>query len=338
MSSERQLVTLEPILDVRPIADADAIEAVVVRGWLVVTKKGDFAVGDRCVYFEIDSALPLADPRFEFLGARGTKTLGDGTQVHVLKTARLRGTYSQGLVMPVMMFPELASASADSDLAAIIGVTKYEPVLPASMNGFAIGDFPTVLARKTDAERAQNLVDVWPILVAAGPWIATEKLDGTSVTVINDGGLIRVCGRNWELADGDNVYWEVVRAAAVDVHLQPGEVVQAEIYGEGVQGNPLKVRGRHLGVFAFNSARRAVALDAWPAWLAPLAVPVYPAMSLPATAEQAVAQVDTLASMVNPSRNAEGIVWVRANGAAMPELDGRNLFKVISNRYLLKHG
>src|SRR5690606_28028443 len=57
---ERQLVTREQITDIQPIEGADAIEVASVRGWKVVVRKGEFTVGDEVVYFEIDSALPLA--------------------------------------------------------------------------------------------------------------------------------------------------------------------------------------------------------------------------------------------------------------------------------------
>jgi RNA ligase (TIGR02306 family) len=338
MEDIRRLVTRETIADIRAIVDADAIEAVVVRGWTVVAKKGEFAVGDACVYIEIDAALPLADERFTFLEPRGAKTLGDGTKVHVLKTARMRGVYSQGLALPIASFPEVGTANPDDDLASLLGIEKYEPPVPASMEAEVVGAFPTSLARKTDAERAQNLGDVWPVLVAAGPWIATEKLDGTSVTVINDSGVVRVCGRNWELVDGPNLYWRIVRAAGVLEHLAPGEVLQAEIYGEGVQANPLKVRGTHLGVFGFFLGRESVPHAQWPDWVAALAVPRYDELTLAATIENAVAEIDGIASKVNPTRGAEGVVWARESGEPMNELDGRSSFKVISNKYLLKHG
>ena len=90
----RRLVTVETVRDVRPIPDADAIEAVTVRGWTVVTRNGEFASGDPCLYIEIDACLPLDDPRFAFLTPRGSKMLPDGRDVHRVKTAKLRGTYS----------------------------------------------------------------------------------------------------------------------------------------------------------------------------------------------------------------------------------------------------
>jgi hypothetical protein len=115
-------------------------------------------------------------------------------------------------------------------------------------------------------------------------------------------------------------------------------VLQAEIYGEGVQANPLKVRGTHLGVFGFFRDRTNVPPAQWPDWVKALAVPRYDELTLAATVEEAVASIDGIASKVNPMRGAEGVVWARESGEPMHELDGRSSFKVISNKYLLKHG
>ena len=95
MNEIRRLVTRERVSAVAAIPDADAIEAVAVRGWTVVAKKGEFTAGDECVYVEIDAALPLDDERFAFLAPRGTKTLGDGKRVHVLKTAVARRLFAR---------------------------------------------------------------------------------------------------------------------------------------------------------------------------------------------------------------------------------------------------
>lgn len=63
----RKLVTVRVVDAIEPIVGADAIECALVEGWTAVIKKDEFAVGDRCVFFEIDSFLPSADPRYEFL-------------------------------------------------------------------------------------------------------------------------------------------------------------------------------------------------------------------------------------------------------------------------------
>ena len=45
--SERKLATVERIVAIGPIPDADAIEVATVRGWKVVVKKGEFQVGEQ---------------------------------------------------------------------------------------------------------------------------------------------------------------------------------------------------------------------------------------------------------------------------------------------------
>ncbi len=67
----RQLVTIQKILKLEPIENADQIEKATILGWHLVVRKGDFKEGDLCVFFEIDSLLPMI-PEFEFL-AKGNK-------------------------------------------------------------------------------------------------------------------------------------------------------------------------------------------------------------------------------------------------------------------------
>ncbi|MHB8264039.1 MAG: RNA ligase (ATP) [Acidimicrobiales bacterium] len=331
--NERRLATVETVGDLRPIPDADSIEVATVRGWNVVVKIGEFRTGDSCIYFEIDSMLPLSDARFAFLESRGVK-MYDEQPYHRLKTARLRGTYSQGLLMPLSSFPEIDRCD---DIAKQLGVIKYEPPLPPDGNGEIAGAFPSDLGMKTDAERIQNLTNAWDVIQESGPWIATEKIDGTSMSVFVDGnGDLRVCGRNWEIRDGNNMYWNAVRQYEIATWLHPGEGVQCELYGEGINKNPLKVKGRHIAVFHHLADREITPLHLWPEQVASHQVPIYP-IELPVSLDDAIYQAEQAESLVSPSRIAEGIVWQQAEGHLLPVLGYRCIFKVVSNRYLLKY-
>ena len=84
----RHLATVETITEIAPIPAADAIVRARVRGWDVVVRLDEFRVGDRCVYFEIDSLLDVADPRFEFLAPRGVRTTVDGRRGARRRSAR----------------------------------------------------------------------------------------------------------------------------------------------------------------------------------------------------------------------------------------------------------
>lgn len=326
--TERALARIESITSIEPIPDADAIEAARIGGWTVVVKKGEFQPGDQVVYFEIDTCLPLDDERFAFLAPRGCKMI-DGVGYHVLKTARLRGTYSQGLALPAGQFGDLED----------LRFGKWDPPLPTGP-GDITGSFPDRYARKTDSERAQNLTNAWPQIAAhPGGWQATEKVDGTSCTVVCDAdGGVHVAGRQWKIGDGNNTYWNALRATFDGglPPLSPGEGFQCEVVGPGVQDNRLGLPKLRVLVFNVIRNRQALPRAEWPEWATANAVPLVP-LPFPASPADAVTQVDGLKSLVSPGRNAEGVVWHTLDGQVVPEL-GRETFKAISNRYLLKSG
>lgn len=329
----RALATLERIKAITPIEGADAIESAQVRDWNVVVRKDEFRVDDYVVFFEIDTALPLDDPEFAFLEPRGSR-LCEGRKYHILKTARLRGTYSQGLVIPAGHFVNSSDFEDGADLTEHLNLYKWEPDLPTG--GQQEGGFLLNYARKTDSERVQNLRSKWSEIRGV-TWEATEKVDGTSCTVTRDmDGNLRVCSRNWEIGDGDNIYWRTLREANFNlVYLCQGESFQAEIVGPGIQGNPLMLPSVRFVVFAFITNMQYQPRTVWPQWALDSAAPIY-ALDFPNTPEEAVQQANGIKSLLSPGRPAEGIVWHTLSGQGLPGLDGRNTFKVVSNKYLLK--
>ncbi|WP_125775602.1 RNA ligase (ATP) [Antribacter gilvus] len=344
-ATERRLATVETIADIGPIPDADSIVRARIRGWDVVVKVGEFEVGDPCVYFEIDSLLDVTDPRFAFLAARGAQTAADGRRGHVLKTARLRGQYSQGLALPLNLFPEVLERVPGTDVTTVLDVVKWEPPVPAQISGVVRGPRPSWIPA-TDEERIQNVAAI--LETERDDWIATEKLDGTSSTYYVDPstGTSGVCGRNWDLLESeDNTLWrlgrrhrlhELIEATWPDARA----AVQGEVYGEAIQANPLKVHGQHFGLFTIRVDGAELARGDWPDWALELSVPLREDLRFPSSVTEALSDIDGLRSAVSPDRPAEGVVW-RALGASTVQLpDGtpsRASFKVLSNRYLLKH-
>lgn len=337
MYSERKLVTVEKILDVKPASNADALEIVKVRGWNVVVKKGDFQVGDDVLYFEIDSTLPESDPRFSFLMSKGVKSIvADGVDYrgHVLRTIKLRGNLSQGLVLPLSDFPEVSPES--KDIAGDLGIVKYEPPIPANLSGQILGKFPSEV-RKTDAERVQNLEASWDA-IKKHRWASTEKIDGRSITLGFDGEKFRACSRNWELRVTDDLssYDVAKRYGITDVlKAHPGLWIQAELAGPGIQGNKLGLSDLRLFIFNVIENVEYLPRSEWHERLLKNAVPTLP-LELPERVSEAVSQVDGMKSSVSPSRLAEGVVWHTVDGSTLDGLDGRDCFKAINNSWLLK--
>jgi RNA ligase (TIGR02306 family) len=352
----RRLATIERLTDIRPIPGADAIEQANVRGWTVVIKRGEYVEGDLVIYMEVDTALPMTDERYSFLALRGIRT-EDGVDYHILKTARLRGVYSQGLVLRwedfqeeirehavtsgvISSFDSAYEPSEGFDVTQALALGKWETPIPTG-GGDIAGPFLTKFARKTDSERVQNLSSpsVWEVITST-KWDVTEKVDGMSCTVLRDEeGRLRVMGRNWEISEGDNTYWNVVNSPLyhnIFAQLSAGDVLQLEVAGPGIHGNKLKLP--NVRPFIFDYSRGVmVSRREWPEVFVKWAVPLVP-MTLPETSSELVEFVDGMKSLVNPQVLAEGVVFHTADGSIVAEVGNRNTFKVLSNKFLLKNG
>jgi tRNA-binding EMAP/Myf-like protein len=275
----RQLATVRRIADIRPIPNADAIEVCQVDGWeCVIAKKDNFKVGDLIVYIEIDSIVPEI-PQFEFLRDRKFR----------VRTIKLRGQVSQGLVVPLSILPENKKYKENDDVTDILGIKKYDPqaeqerallTQKADKNKNPIikflmkfkwfrkmyikpkkGGYPAWIV-KTDEERIQNKTRMFEIEKELGTeFIVTEKLDGQSATYyLEKHGRkyeFGVCSRNIHLTKPDNSsYWTIAKQLNIENVLKSliGDyntiVLQGEILGEGIQGNKYKVKG--FDFYAFN--------------------------------------------------------------------------------------
>lgn len=196
---------------IKPIEGADNIELMAVNGWNVIVKKGEFQEGDMCVYFEIDSKLPVKEWS-EFMAPKHYK----------VKTMKLNkfGVISQGLALPVWGFDVLIPMEEGIDVTELLEVvysveednkrkseiTKYEKMRQRHLDLFKKNKTVKWLYKrdwgkkllfiflgkkkdkrtwpewvsKTDEERCQNLPYLFP--GDGTEWIVTEKIDGTSTT------------------------------------------------------------------------------------------------------------------------------------------------------------
>lgn len=203
--TERALARVVLIDSLHPIEGADRIELAMVGGWQVVVQKGLYVAGDKAVYFEIDSLLPLDYPAFASLSTISSKLqfVVDGKQYARIKTMKLRKQLSQGFCVPLSEVNASEGCNVGSDFTAILGVIKYESAGEKSMNGTpgmktgtsALG-FPKFIP-KTDQTRLQNIPVQFEQARAAGELFEkTFKLDGSSLTVFIKDGVTGVASRN----------------------------------------------------------------------------------------------------------------------------------------------
>ena len=213
INDKRALAYVVTIDEIKPIEGYDRVEYARTNGWWVIISKSDnLQVGDKCVYFEVDSKVNAEDKRFAFLEKRNYK----------IKTQKMCKVISQGLLMPLTLFPELGNADINTDVTDKLKVTyaveednarkgkvdpdaKYRSMAARHQKIFKkpwvrwmmrrkwgrkimfffFGkkkdnprEFPTFIS-KTDEERVENQ----PWRIGDGKtYLATEKLDGTSCT------------------------------------------------------------------------------------------------------------------------------------------------------------
>lgn len=240
---KRKLASVQYVHHITPIEGADRIECVHVLGWQCVANKGQFQVGDHCVYFEVDSFLPVCD-RFEFLRSSSYKKseiLGEGFR---LKTLKFRGQISQGLVQPLSILPE-GEYELGTDVTELLGVRKWEIEERVTSSGTVIGDFPYGIT-KTDELRVQSYPELIAEFKAVPAYYISTKMDGTSVTMYWKDGKFGVCGRNYEYEDNDKcAMWRYAHEHKIEEHLRenniPDVALQGEFCGAGIQKNRLKL-------------------------------------------------------------------------------------------------
>lgn len=341
----RKLASIAEITYIKPIEGADAIECAIVNGgWPVVVKKGEYQVGDVAIYLEIDSWVPheLApflskgqEPR-EYNGVKGER----------LRTVKLRGQISQGLLLPIDL---TFFRDPGTDVTETLGIQKWEPPIPAQLQGTMKGNFPHFIP-KTDQERCQNLRKEIFEEHKGETYEVTTKLDGSSMTVYVKDGEIGVCSRNIDLKETEgNSFWKAAREqniveALAHISEDKGEeyAIQGELIGEGIQGNPEKLTGQRFYLFDIYSITESRYLKPQERYS------IMDKMNLFYDADvEHVPFIDTVCGVTNefgtiddllafaegPSLNPQ----TKREGLVFKSYDSDFTFKAIANSYLLKH-
>lgn len=351
----RKLATIRTIEEIKPIEGADAIEAARVDGWWVVIKKGEYAVGATVIYLEIDSWVPQELAPFLVKGAIPREY--NGVKGERLRTVKLRGQISQGLILPLYNYEPTSAAmqayhstrpydpdESHFDVTEVLGIQKWEPEVAASMRGTIRGNFPSWL-RKTDQERIQNCYkDVSKKFDSY--WIGEEKLDGSSMTVGAMGDEVHVCSRNLsiKLDDTENTFVKTAMSTNVISALRSygkNIALSGELIGPGIQGNKYALTTHQWHIFDVYDVdaarymtpfeRERVLTDLMTTHgLNVKKVPYVTGGSLNGMTVDDLLKHAEGVSALNPKTQREGIVWKCLD-------DGDLSFKAISNAWLIKN-
>ena len=134
------------IEEIAPHSNADALELIIIGGYQVVARKGQFRVGTLGVYIQPDSVIPQTEP-FEFIWGSHVGIDGKVPEKRRRVTVKkFRGEWSEGLLLPLSDFVMFSSPydvhrfqdfteegrpiheyGIGDDVSDLLGITHYDP-------------------------------------------------------------------------------------------------------------------------------------------------------------------------------------------------------------------
>ena len=227
---KRKLASIQMVTGVNAIPDADRIEVCDVLGWHVVVKKDAFKVGEKVVYFEVDSCLPKNPNLYGDLEANNYR----------VKTMKFRGQISQGFVKKLSELNLPNTLEVGTDVTETLNVKKYQLPDEYECNGGVVTGVLPGYVHKSSEIRIQTL----PELLVEYRGIRcyeTEKLDGTSASFSIRDLDYKICSHDKEVSkDLDSCYSFINKKLLMEEKVRSlgrNLAIQGEICGPGICKN-----------------------------------------------------------------------------------------------------
>lgn len=260
-------ITIEEIAEILPHSNADrlAIASLKGIGFKFIVGKDTWKAGDKCLYFPLDAVLP--DPLLKALGVEGKLA---GAQKNRIKTIKLRGEISQGLVGPLSLIDALPeNERTPEEITKFLGVTKYEPEinLPCARDARLI-DLPEGVGIY-DIENCERYPEATEFLMDQ-PVCITEKLEGSHFAVAYVDKKFWVCQRRFALEPIEGMpkhfFWEVTENLGLEEFVNSlvkdfsceHLVLRGEIIGPNIQSNIYYLPERSVRFFDLMIDKRYV--------------------------------------------------------------------------------
>ncbi len=325
------------IIEVIEIADVIAhpdpetisLEICMVKGWSCVSRKGQFKQGDLAIYVPVGSALP--QELIDELGIASYLKRGEA-----VKTARLRGFISQGLLLSTLPHHKLGDNVADE-----YGITKWQP--PALQAEGAIPENMNMI-KYTSIEHYKN----FPNLFKEGERVRIrEKIHGTNarygnVPLVEDEYIYQYAVGGHELQYDtslmDNIYVGPGERYDLKDKLPKDHVLCSEVYG-AIQDLKYGLKNGKTDLVAFDLIvnRQYVNDEVMEAFCRENGIPVAPLLYDGPFSHEVVIRLANQKSVLCPDQISEGIV-IKAAEEGYDLQVGRRILKFVGDAYYLRKG
>lgn len=313
-----------------PDADKLCLAKIRGKGWQCVINHQDWGVvpGDviKAVYFPIDSILPESMVE--------THSLGNYTHKGRIRTVRLRGEISQGLLLPIGR--DIPDYEVGTVVTEELGIQKYEQPIPVELDG-EVEELPEGWQRYTEIENIKNFPNVFSDNEEV---VVLEKLHGANLSVYKKDGKLYVAGRNycWKESES-NSYWRAIQPYK-DTLLQILEDGW-QLYGEllGVQDLKYGCEKGNVGVRFFDLTKLGIYQDyeEFRSFSETNSLPTVPELGTITYNYEELQKFSTGDTLVTGSHIREGVV-IRPLTENFNSNVGRKILKFISDDYLVRDG
>lgn len=263
---ERKLASLQIVDNIINHENSNNLNIATVLGWKVVITKNEVLAGERCIYLEIDSVIPIDNDKYPEWCPPALII----NKVTRIKTIKIRNKISQGLIINyniVKMYLlnkllinendfEQLYGNIGTDYTQLLNITKW--ISPTDLDTISSNVntfkklYPIELVPKTDEKRIQSNPDLLQKLYGNEYW-GTLKIDGCSSTFLMIDSQLTVCSRNEiKKYNANDLYWKIAIKYNIENILRNNQnyAIQGEIYGYKIQKNLLNIKCQKLYVFS----------------------------------------------------------------------------------------
>lgn len=305
--------------------NADTLSIVKVKGWQCIVKTEEFKGVKLAAYIPVDALIP--------------ESLLDRIPVKRIKTIKLRGIISQGV-----LFPAKENWKVGDEVSGELGITKYAPPEPTILGGEDV-ETPNGFIKYTDIERIQNYPNV---LTPDTEVVITEKIHGTNFRVAMLDGKFYVGShtRTKKRVEGDKketVFWQAALQEDIEKKLRAKGyddiVLFGEIFGSGIQKLHYGCAQNERKVAFYDIWKDHRYLDFHEYWnvIIWLELPRVPLLYQGKFGGGQLSSFDERKTYYGGSHNIEGVV-IKPLKETWNEEIGRVILKYISPVYLLNGG
>lgn len=257
---------------------ADRLEIATIKGWNCIVGLDDFKVGDLCIFCPPDCIIPeniIDKYKLEHLRKNGK-----------VKTVKLRGYISQGLILSIPQTPSETNKAwkEGQDVANELGITKYKPPLRTGTKKGGITSKKKrnpLFDKYTDIENIKNYNKVFE---EGELVVITEKIHGTNFRAGNLliyknnlwGKILSFLFGEYEFVYGshniqktvtnkkmgfygEDVYGKIAKKYSLKEIIPKEYIIYGEIYGAGIQ--ELEYGRKNIDVVFFDVKYKGKYLD-----------------------------------------------------------------------------